>query len=175
MELLLNRNAEARICRNAHAGFPDCLRFSFAKDKLEKSRKSSSPACVHTEPQPETKSPSAGQRFAPPICTCREQYEPPAPGKVMPQCRMRYQRKPVYRETVFGYLETKAAFRFSGRHLPSASLTKMIIRRIFPVVRAHESRSPSRCRTPHETPTFSRVQILSLLVFLVIERTIVLL
>jgi hypothetical protein len=87
------------------------------------------------------------QRFAPPICTFREQYEPPAPGKVMPPCRMHYQRKPVYRETVFGYLETKAAFRFSGRPLPSASLTKMIIRRIFPVVPA--SRVPLPVALPH--------------------------
>jgi len=101
MEVLLNSNAEARICRNAHAGFPNCLRFSFAKDRLEKSRKSSSPACVHSEPQPETKSRSAGQRFAPPIYTFREQYEPPAPSKVISPCRMHYQRKPVYRETLF--------------------------------------------------------------------------
>jgi hypothetical protein len=35
------------VCRSMHhAGFPSCLRFSFTSDKLDKSRKTSSPACA---------------------------------------------------------------------------------------------------------------------------------
>src|SRR5215470_12140793 len=34
------------LLRVQHAGFPSCLRFSFTRNKLEKSRKPSSPACA---------------------------------------------------------------------------------------------------------------------------------
>src|SRR5215470_12941956 len=34
------------LLRMQHAGFPSCLRFSFTRNKLEKSRKPSSPACA---------------------------------------------------------------------------------------------------------------------------------
>jgi len=35
-----------------HAEFPSCLRFSFTRNKLEKSRKPSSPACACLRPSP---------------------------------------------------------------------------------------------------------------------------
>src|SRR5580704_1465913 len=111
--------------------------------------------------------------LTPPIYTLTKQCGAPALRKIMPSCRAYYRRKRVNRETVSWYLGTDAAFWFSGQRLPSAPPKESSEEFFHRACGANLAprRSASAPRNFHARAK----RMLSLSVFLVIERTIVLL